>query len=58
MTNLLIILALLFAILFLLVKVLEGRAKPLSAEQQGRLSRWIVILVFISIVLGLVRAFF
>ncbi len=58
MGNLLIILVLLFAALFVLIKVLEGRAQPLSNEQQARLSRWIMILVFISIVLALVRTVF
>jgi hypothetical protein len=58
MGNLLIILLLLFVSLFVLIKVLEGRAQPLSNEQQGRLSRWIMILVFISIVLAFVRTLF
>ncbi len=55
MVNLLVILALVFGSLFLLIKVLEGRAQPLSGEQQARLSRWIMVAVFISIVLALVR---
>jgi hypothetical protein len=55
MLNLLVILALVFGSLFLLIKVLEGRAQPLSGEQQARLSRWIMVAVFISIVLALVR---
>lgn len=55
MTNLLIVLAILFGCLFLVVKLLEGRAQPLSPEQQSRLSRWLVILVFVSIILALVR---
>jgi hypothetical protein len=55
MYNLLVILALVFGSLFLLIKVLEGRAQPLSGEQQARLSRWIMVAVFISIVLALVR---
>lgn len=55
MTNLLVILAILFASLFLVVKLLEGRAKPLNPEQQSRLSRWLMILVFISIVIALLR---
>lgn len=58
MTNLLLVLGLLFAALFLLVKLLEGRAQPLSGEQQARLSKWLVILVFISIVLSLGKTFF
>jgi hypothetical protein len=55
MTNLFIILAVLFVVLFVLVKVLDGRASPLTAEQQARLSKWLMILVFISIVLALFR---
>lgn len=58
MLNLLLILALVFASLFLLIKVLEGRAQALSGEQQARLSRWITIAVFLSIVLALVRTLF
>lgn len=58
MLNLLLILALVFGSLFLLIKVLEGRAQPLSGEQQARLSRWITIAVFLSIVLALVRTLF
>ncbi len=55
MTNLLIILAVLFIALFVLVKVLDGRASPLTAEQQSQLSKWLMLLVFISIVLALFR---
>lgn len=55
MTNLLVVLAILFGSLFLVVKLLEGRARPLSPEQQARLSRWLIILVFVSIVLALLR---
>ena len=57
MSNLLLILALVFGSLFLLIKLLEGRAQPLSGEQQARLSRWIMVAVFVSIVLSLVRTF-
>ncbi len=55
MTNLLLVLAVLFVSLFVLVKVLDGRASPLSPEQQARLSKWLMILVFLSIVLALFR---
>lgn len=55
MGNLLLVIGLVFAILFILTKVLEGRAKPLSAEQQQRLSRWIIILVAASLLLSLIR---
>ena len=57
MSNLLLILALVFGSLFLLIKLLEGRAQPLSGEQQARLSRWIMVAVFVSIVLWLVQTF-
>ena len=55
MGNLLLVIGLVFAILFILTKLLEGRAKPLSAEQQQRLSRWIMILVAVSLLLSLIR---
>ena len=50
MGDLLFILLILFATLFLITKLLEGRAKPLSNEQQSSLSKWLMILVFISII--------
>jgi hypothetical protein len=50
MGDLLFILLILFAALFLITKLLEGRAKPLTNEQQGSLSKWLMILVFVSIV--------
>ena len=49
MGNLLLILGVLFISVFVLVKVLEGRAKPLSDEQQSKLSGWITIAVFIML---------
>ena len=55
MTNLLLVLAVLFVSLFVLVKVLDGRARPRSPEQQARLAKWLMILVFISIFLALFR---
>lgn len=58
MSNLLLILVVLFAALFLLTKLLEGRAKPLAPEQQARLSRWLMIAVFVSILLALGRELF
>ena len=58
MQNLLLILVVLFASLFLLTKLLEGRAKPLEPEQQARLSKWLMIAVFVSILLALGRELF
>ena len=58
MTNLLIVLGVLFAALFLLVKLLDGRAKPMTPEQQSRLSRWLMGLVAISLLLALLKQMF
>jgi len=53
--NLLIILVVLFGALALAVWALEGRAKPLSPEKANKLSRWVMILVGISLVLSMFR---
>ena len=58
MANLLLILGVLFASLFVIVKLLDGRAKPLAPEQQARLSRWLMVLVAISLALALFRQLF
>ena len=50
MTNLLTILLVLFAVLGVLVIVLEKYAKPVSAEAQSRMSSIIIVLVFILLV--------
>ena len=55
MSNLLMILGALFIALIVLTKLLEGRAEPLTAEQQQRLSRWIIIALVISLLLSLGR---
>jgi hypothetical protein len=55
MTNLLMVLGVLFAALFVLTKLLEGRAKPLTGEQQQRLSRWIMIALAVSLLLSLLH---
>jgi hypothetical protein len=47
--NLLIILVVLFAALALIVKLTEGRAKPLDPEQQQRYSKIIMVLVFLTL---------
>lgn len=58
MTNLLIILAILFGSLFLLVTLLEGRAKPMEPEKANQLSRWIMIVVFVGIVAAMLKELF
>ncbi len=50
MTNLLTILLILFAVLGVLVIVLEKYAKPVSAEAQSKMSSIIMILVFILLI--------
>lgn len=55
MLNLLLILGALFAALALIVKLLEGRARPLTAAQQQRLSRWLLVLVAASLLLSLLH---
>lgn len=55
MMNLLLVLAALFIALALVVKLLEGRAQPLTAQQQQRLSRWLMVLVAASLLLSLLH---
>jgi hypothetical protein len=55
MMNLLLVLAALFIALALVVKLLEGRAQPLTAQQQQRLSRWLMALVAASLLLSLLH---
>ncbi|WP_211827300.1 hypothetical protein [Kistimonas asteriae] len=50
MTKLLTILLVLFAVLGVLVMVLERYARPVSAETQSRMSSTIMVLVFILLV--------
>jgi hypothetical protein len=47
MGNLLFILICLFVALWLVIKVAERYAKPLQPEQQAKLSRVLVILIFL-----------
>jgi len=56
--NLVLILLAVFGGLALLVVLLEGRAKPLEPEQAQKLSKWIMIAVFVSIVLALIKNIF
>lgn len=58
MSNLLIILGVLFLALFLVVTLAERFGKPMEPEQMGRLSRILMILVFILIVAQLLRVAF
>ena len=55
MSNLLLILGVLFLSLLLLTKLLEGRAEPMTADQQQRLSRWILIALLASLLLSGVK---
>lgn len=55
MENLLLILVVLFAVLFLLVTVLEKSGSTMSEEQQSKLSRWILPLVALLLVAQLIR---
>lgn len=52
--NLIIILLVLFASLFLAVTLLDGKVKPLEEEQQSRLSKWAVIGVCVLLLLAVV----
>ena len=53
---LLIILACIFGGVALMVFFGEKYAKPLDKEQQQKYSKWIVILVFISLIGALIKA--
>ncbi len=48
--NLLLIILAVFAGLYVLVKLTEGRAEPMSAEQSQKLSRWIMIGIFVLLI--------
>lgn len=50
MVNLVIILSVLFATLFVVVKVTEKQAKPLSDEQSQKLSRIAMILIAVLLI--------
>lgn len=58
LTNLVIILAVLFGALFLFIHLTERVAKPLDAKQAARLSRWILPLVGMALVIQLFRHYF
>ena len=55
MSTLLMILLVLFAALALIIPLLERHAKPMSNEQQQKLSRWFLPLVGIGLVIALIQ---
>ncbi len=55
--NLLLIILAVFAGLFILTRILDGRAKPMSSEKQGEYARWIMILMAILLVVQGLRYF-
>lgn len=55
MLNLIIIIGGIFLMLAVITKFLEGRAEPLTAEQQQRYSKIIMVLVGISLVLAMFK---
>jgi cadmium resistance protein CadD (predicted permease) len=57
MLNLLLILVLLFAVLAILLPLLEKRGKEMSPEQMQRMSRWLIPLIAIALVLQAIRYF-
>jgi cadmium resistance protein CadD (predicted permease) len=58
MLNLLTILAVLFAVLFLIVTLLERFGRRHSSEDLGKWSRWIIPLIALVFVLQALRYFF
>jgi cadmium resistance protein CadD (predicted permease) len=57
MTNLMIILGLLFAGVVLMVVLGERFAKPADDQKVAQLSRWLMPLVGLSIVLALIKQY-
>jgi len=58
MENLFKLLFILFAAVALMVFVLERFGKPMEAEQQSKLSRWVLPLIAILLVAQLLRYYF
>ena len=54
--NLISILVVLFITLFVVVKVTERHSKPLTAEQQGKLAKIAMVLIFIMLIAALIRS--
>lgn len=55
MGTLLTILLILFIALAIVVKVTEKHGKPMEPEQQQKLWRWLIILIFASLLLRLIQ---
>ncbi len=55
MSNLFLLLLLIFGGVAVMVLVLERFGSPMDPEKQARLSRWIIPLVAISLVIAMVR---
>ncbi|MDF1693896.1 MAG: hypothetical protein P1U47_16080 [Zhongshania sp.] len=55
MPTLLSLLAVLFIALIIIVPLLERFAPKANAEQQAKISRWILPLVGVALVLGLIK---
>ena len=55
MGNLLTILLILFVVLAVIVMLTERYAKPIDAEQQSKLSRVIIILIFVMLSARLIQ---
>jgi preprotein translocase subunit SecG len=55
MTNLLIILVVLFAVLALVVKLTEKHAKPIDSKEQNKLSRIAMVLIAMLIIGRLIQ---
>lgn len=55
MLNLLTILLVLFAVLFIVVKVTEKYARPMSAEQQSKIWPIIAVLIVAGLILQLIQ---
>lgn len=53
--NVIIILACLFAALFVIVTITERYGKPLTAEQQSKYNKIIPILFFVMIVAAIIK---
>lgn len=53
--NLISILVLLFIALFVVVKLTERHGKPLTHEQQGKLSKIAMVLIFVMLIAALIK---
>jgi hypothetical protein len=55
MGNLLLILLVLFVALIVVVKFTEKNAKPLTSEQQAKMSKIFMVLIFVMLVAAIVK---